>query len=217
MKTGQFAANDFIIEIANETHVKYAEQISLMLEESARARGIGIARRPPEYIARKITEGKAIIAFHRKTGQLAGFTYIETWTHDKYVANSGLIVLPEFRGANLGKKLKHASFSLSRKKYPNARIFSITTSHAVMKMNTELGFRPVPFSELTTDKEFWDGCQSCKNYDILTRNDRKMCLCTGLLYDPAEKRVAVRKLFQRSRIMTLLVSLMTFRIRRYAR
>lgn len=210
MKTKQRAsAPKFIIEIANKHHLKFAEIISQMLEKSAKARGIGIARRPPAYIAEKINEGKAIIALEKSTGRLAGFTYIETWTNKRYVANSGLIVLPEFRGANLGKRLKHASFALSREKYPTARIFSITTSHAVMKMNTALDFRPVPFSELTTDREFWDGCKSCKNYDILTRNDRKMCLCTGLLYDPAEKKLVKRKKRPQNRLLAMLFHFLT--------
>lgn len=210
MKPKQMAsATKFIIEIANEKHLKFTEIISQMLEESAKARGIGIARRPPAYIAEKIREGKAIIAIQKTSGKLAGFTYIETWTNKRYVANSGLIVLPEFRGANLGKRLKHASFALSRKKYPNARIFSITTSHAVMKMNTELDFRPVPFSELTSDREFWDGCKSCKNYDILARNDRKMCLCTGLLYDPEEKKLAKRRNRPQNRLLAMLFNFLT--------
>ncbi len=59
-----------------------------------------------------------------------------------------------------------------------------------MKMNTELGFKPVTFSELTDDEEFWKGCQGCRNFDILQRNNYKMCLCTGLLYDPAQKEIA---------------------------
>lgn len=194
----------FMLEVASEAHVGYAEQISRMLEEGAKARGIGIARRPPEYIAQKMREGKAIIAFHQ-SGRLAGYSYIETWTHTKYVANSGLIVDPAYRNSGLGKRIKHAIFELSRKKYPNAKIFSITTGHAVMKMNTELGFKPVPFSELTTDKEFWDGCQSCRNYDILTRNNRKHCLCTGLLYDPNDIRtIAIRK--QENRLVVLAFS-----------
>lgn len=183
----------FVLEVASEVHLQYAEQISHMLEESAKARGIGIAKRPPEYLAQKMREGKAVIAFHT-SGKLIGFSYIETWTHGKYVANSGLIVDPEYRNSGLGKRIKHAIFELSRKKYPNARIFSITTSHAVMKMNAELGFKPVPFSELTTDAEFWDGCQTCRNYDILSRNNRKHCLCTGLLFDPHDARAAsIRK------------------------
>ncbi|NUO82809.1 argininosuccinate synthase [candidate division KSB1 bacterium] len=183
----------FVIAVASEAHVKYAEQISRMLEESAKARGIGIAKRPPEYIAQKMREGKAVIAFHRD-GRLAGYSYIETWMHGRYVANSGLIVDPEFRNYGIGKRIKHTIFELSRKKFPNAKIFSITTSHAVMKMNTELGFKPVPFSELPADDEFWQGCSTCKNFDILSRNNRKYCLCTGLQFDPhAERAAAIMK------------------------
>ena len=55
-----------------------------------------------------------------------------------------------------------------------------------MKMNYELGFRPVPFAELTHDPEFWKGCQGCTNFPILESKEYKMCICTGLLYDPAE-------------------------------
>ena len=56
-----------------------------------------------------------------------------------------------------------------------------------MKINADLGYRPVTFSELTTDDEFWKGCQSCPNYDILTRNQRSNCLCTAMLLDPNRK------------------------------
>jgi hypothetical protein len=72
-------------------------------------------------------------------------------------------------------------FNLARDKFPEAKVFCITTSLAVMKINTELGYKPVTFSELTQDDAFWGGCQSCPNYDILERNHRKMCLCTAML------------------------------------
>ncbi len=178
--------SEITIYPADESHHQYAEAISRLIEESAQSPAIGIAKRPPEYIRQKMSEGKAVIALH-KDGRLGGFTYIETWSHNRYVANSGLIVAPEFRNQHLGKRIKQAAFELSRKKYPNAKIFSITTSHAVMKLNAGIGFKPVPFSELTTDIEFWNGCQTCHNYDILIRNNRKHCLCTGLLYDPTAK------------------------------
>ena len=178
---------DFIIQSTTEAHTKYAADIAALLEESAKARGIGIAKRSPDYIADKMREGKAIIAFH-KDGRLAGFTYIETWANKQYVANSGLIIVPEFRGQKLGKALKQASFTHSRRNFPDAKIFSITTSPVVMKMNTELGFIPVPLYQLTEDPTFWEGCRSCRNYPILEGNHFKHCLCTGLLYDPQEKR-----------------------------
>ena len=175
------------IHIADSSYVEYAQEISDLIYESAQARGTGIAKRSAEYIAEKINTGKAVIALDGD--KLVGFSYIETWGHKKFVANSGLVVRSEYRNQGLAKKIKRHIFDLSRKLYPNAKIFSITTGLAVMKMNTELGFKPVTFSELTDDKEFWKGCQGCRNFDILERNNYKMCLCTGLLFDPNVKSV----------------------------
>ena len=179
---------EFTIQVAGPEHRSYAEAICTLIEEAAKARGIGIAKRDPAYIRTKIDEGKAIIALHGD--ELAGFCYIETWTHQKYVVNSGLIVAAKFRKQGLAKRIKRRAFDLSREKYPEAKLFGITTSLAVMKINSELGYKPVTFSELTDDDVFWSGCQSCPNYDVLTRMERKMCLCTGMLYDPAQEEKA---------------------------
>lgn len=173
------------IVVADAGHVIYADAICDLVLKSTLERGTGIAKRSPEYIAGKIISGRAVIAL--EGADLAGFAYIETWSHSKYVANSGLIVAHKFRGQGLAKKIKSKVFNLSRKLYPDAKIFSITTGLAVMKLNTQLGFKPVTFSELTDDKEFWKGCEGCVNFDILKRNAYKMCLCTALLYDPLEK------------------------------
>ncbi len=173
------------INIANSSHIKYAEIISETIAESAKVRGTGIANRTPEYIIKRLQNGNAIIALDGE--KFAGFCYIEVWGHQKFVANSGLIVHPDYRNQGLAKKIKQAIFELSRKKFPDAKIFGITTGLAVMKMNYELGYKPVTFSELTDDPEFWKGCQTCKNFDILTRTERKMCLCTGMLFDPTQK------------------------------
>lgn len=170
------------IVIANKSHAVYAQIICDTIEESAKVRGTGIAKRTPEYIITKMENGNAVIALEGDT--FAGFCYIEAWSHGKFVANSGLIVHPDFREQGLAKKIKHKVFEHSRAKFPDAKVFSITTGLAVMKMNSELGYKPVPFSELTTDQTFWKGCQTCKNYDILQRTEQKMCLCTGMLYDP---------------------------------
>jgi len=175
------------IIIADKSHSIYAEIISQTIAESASVRGTGIARRTPEYIMTKMENGNAVIALDGD--KFVGFCYIERWGHGKFVANSGLIVHPDYRGQGIAKQIKHKVFEHSRKKFPDAKIFSITTGMAVMKMNTELGYKPVHFSELTDDQSFWDGCQTCKNYDVLTRTDRKMCLCTGMLYDPAKELV----------------------------
>ncbi len=183
---------------AKAEHIIYAKTISECIDESAKLRGTGIARRTPEYIHTKMMNGNAVIALD---GDLfAGFCYIEVWGHGKYVAHSGLIVAPEYRGQGLAKKIKKEVFELSLKKYPDAKVFGITTGMAVMKINYQLGYKPVHFSELTDDPEFWKGCQTCKNYDVLTRTDRKMCLCTGMLYDTKEKTSSKKvnsKVFER--------------------
>ncbi len=179
-----FIPMDIQVLVAGEQHLAFAQEICDLMEQAALARGTGIAKRKPEYLQQKMRDGKAIIAFVDQ--QVAGFCYIETWGHGQYVANSGLIVSPEFRNLGLAKRIKERAFELSRQKYPEAKLFGITTSLAVMKINSDLGYKPVTFSELTTDEVFWQGCQSCRNYDILTRNEHKLCLCTGMLHDPAQ-------------------------------
>lgn len=177
----------FVVSVADASHAKFAQDICDLIADSAEKRGTGIAKRSPEYIEGKITDGKAVIALTNK-GLLAGFCYIETWGHGKYVANSGLIVNPDYRNHGLAAAIKTRAFKLSREKYPDSKLFGLTTSMAVMKINSDLGYRPVAFSELTDDEAFWKGCSGCVNYDILTRKDHKMCLCTGMLYDPDEKK-----------------------------
>ena len=177
---------DFIIQVATAAHTHFSQIIVDEMESSAKLRGTGIAKRSPEYIKEKMLEGKAVIALTHDNAW-AGFCYIETWGHGEYVANSGLIVSPVFRKSGLAKRIKEKVFELSRKKYPQAKIFGLTTGLAVMKINSDLGYEPVTYSELTDDESFWKGCRSCINYDILMSKDRKNCLCTAMLYDPAEK------------------------------
>jgi hypothetical protein len=177
---------NFVVQVANMLHLHYAEIICSEMESSAKARGTGIAKRTPEYIRQKMLEGKAVIA-SAKNGDWAGFCYIETWSHGNYVANSGLIVAPQFRKSGLATEIKKKIFELSKTNYPNAKIFGLTTGLAVMKINSELGYEPVTYSELSQDEAFWKGCQSCVNFEILKSKERKNCLCTAMLYDPAEK------------------------------
>jgi hypothetical protein len=184
---------DFYIDVANQEHLAYVDEILSTIADAARVRGTGIAKRSPGYIIEKIKEGKAIIALNGKS--FAGFCYIESWGHNHFVANSGLIVVDEYRGMGLAKAIKSKAFHLSRKRYPDAKLFGLTTGLAVMKINSELGYKPVTFSELTDDEMFWKGCQSCVNYDILVRTNRKHCLCTGMLYDPTKK---VKKVDEKS-------------------
>ncbi|MCU4174757.1 GNAT family N-acetyltransferase [Carboxylicivirga sp. N1Y90] len=173
----------FNIFVAQKEHKSYVDVILSTIAEAAKVRGTGIAKRSPEYILSKIEEGKAILALQDDV--FAGFCYIETWGHDKYVANSGLIVVDDYRGHGLAKAIKSKAFDLSRERFPDAKIFGLTTGLAVMKINSDLGYRPVTFSELTDDENFWKGCKTCVNYDILLRTERRHCLCTGMLFDPS--------------------------------
>ncbi len=182
----------FKVNIASQEHFDYAPLICTEMEASAKARGTGIAKRSPEYLMKKMAEGKAVIAFS-SAGEWAGFCYIETWSHDKYVANSGLIVSPSFRKSGAARQIKHRIFELSRTRYPDAKIFGLTTGLAVMKINSELGYEPVTYSELTSDDAFWAGCQSCVNYDILMSKQRQNCLCTAMLYNPTENLQSVKQ------------------------
>ena len=192
----------FTIQIANASHQDFAQIICDEMESSAKARGTGIAKRSPDYIKEKMREGKAVIAF-TEDGIWAGFCYIETWSHGEYVANSGLIVAPSFRKSGLAKNIKRKIFDLSQKLYPGAKLFGLTTGLAVMKINSDLGYEPVTYSELTQDEAFWAGCKSCVNYEILMSKERKNCMCTAMLYDPKEhkpKEEAAKDFVQHSKL-----------------
>ncbi|MBC7889015.1 MAG: GNAT family N-acetyltransferase [Ferruginibacter sp.] len=177
--------NNIIIRAASPGDSHYATIITDEMQSSAKARGTGIAKRSPEYIENKINEGKAVIAV-TKDGDWVGFCYIEAWGHDEFVANSGLIVAPLYRKSGVAKQIKKKIFDLSKEKYSTAKIFGLTTGLAVMKINSDLGYEPVTYSELTDDEEFWAGCKSCVNFDILVSKERKNCMCTAMLYDPAD-------------------------------
>ena len=182
------------VVVASEKHLSYVTAINDAIDQAAKARGTGIARRTDEYIADKIRNGKAIIALNRE--EFVGFCYIESWGHQKFVANSGLIVVPAYRGLGVAKQIKEAAFHLSRRRFPQAKLFGLTTGEQVMRINTSLGYVPVTFAKLTDDEEFWAGCKSCVNYDILQRTNMTKCLCTGMVYDPeavARQRELARK------------------------
>jgi len=178
---------EFIIRKTTADDFCFADEIVKEMEESAKIRGTGIAKRSPEYIKVKMEKGDAVIAITHN-GIWAGFCYIETWTNGDYASNSGLIVSPRYRNIGLASRIKESVFNVTREKYPNAKLFGITTGLAVMKINSRLGYHPVPFSELTQDDQFWDGCQSCVNYSILQSKGRKNCLCTGMLFVPPKEK-----------------------------
>lgn len=172
------------IQIASIEHVGYVQEILDTIEAAAKVRGTGIAKRTPEYVEQKIKEGKAIIALSDK--EFAGFCYIESWGNKQFVANSGLIVVDKFRQHGLAKKIKQHAFALARYMFPEAKVFGLTSGAAVMNINTSLGYKPVTFAQLTDDESFWRGCQGCVNYDVLTRTERRYCICTAMLFDPSK-------------------------------
>ena len=176
--------NGIDVVVADESHEKYVDTILETISEAAKVRGTGIAKRTHEYLLKKMREAKAVIALDGD--RFAGFSYIETWQDKKYVTTSGLIVHPDYRGRGLAKRIKDMTFTLARIRWPHAKIFSLTSGAAVMAMNTQLGYKPVTFADLTQDEAFWKGCEGCVNVDILHRTGRKYCICTGMLYDPEE-------------------------------
>lgn len=186
------------VMVADASHEAYVDTILETIEAAAKVRGTGIAKRTHEYVAQKMKEGKAIIALAGDA--FAGFSYIESWGNKQYVATSGLIVADQFRGLGLAKRIKHASFTLARLRWPKAKIFSLTSGAAVMKMNTELGYVPVTFNELTDDEAFWRGCEGCINHSILTEKNRKFCICTAMLYDPSDPKNIQREIEMNIRI-----------------
>jgi len=175
------------IEISSCEHLVYVSEIQQEMYDSAQRRGTGIAKRSIEYLSKKISDGNAVVA--TENGEWVGFCYIETWSHGQFVANSGLIVSPKFRERGAATLIKDKVFQLSKNKYPTAKIFGLTTGLAVMKINSDLGYKPVIYSELTQDEEFWNGCKSCVNYDILMKKERKNCLCTAMLFVPENNKV----------------------------
>jgi hypothetical protein len=183
-KNGEVEIN---VIVADASHEKYVDEILETISAAAKVRGTGIAKRTHEYVAQKMREGKAVIALAGEEQEFAGFCYIESWGNKQYVANSGLIVVDKFRRRGLAKRIKKTAFNLSRKMWPEAKLFGLTSGGAVMRINTELGYVPVPFAELTDDEAFWKGCEGCINHDILERTGRRYCICTAMLYDPAEK------------------------------
>ena len=172
------------VVVADTSHEKYVETILETIAEAAKVRGTGIAKRTHEYLLNKMREAKAVIALDGD--KFAGFSYIETWQDKKYVTTSGLIVHPDYRGRGLAKRIKDMTFTLARIRWPHAKILSLTSGAAVMAMNTQLGYKPVTFADLTQDEAFWKGCEGCVNVDILHRTGRRYCICTGMLYDPEE-------------------------------
>ena len=204
--------NKIIIRVATSKEEKYAKELSELIEVSAKQRGTGIAKRSPEYLIEKIRDNKAIIAL-TGDGELAGFCYIESWGGKQYAVNSGLIVKHKFRGLGLAKRIKKKAFEHSRKLFPNAKMFGLTTSLPVMKINSDLGYYPVTYNQLTQDEEFWKGCRSCVNYEILQSKERKNCMCTAMLFDPEHQKKKKWDFLKKSKLYDRFMRLKKMKLR----
>ena len=174
---------DIIVRQAIDNDKQYANEISRETYISAKERGTGISERSPEFINSKIENGKAIIAV-TKQGEWAGFCYLEIWANGDFISHSGMIVAHQFRHEGVATRLKQLVFDVSRERFPNAKLFSITTGLAIMRMNTALGFEPVTFDEIKVNAGFWEGCKTCVNYGILHGKNFHHCLCTAMVFNP---------------------------------
>lgn len=170
------------IVFATAEHIAMCQEISDTIAEAAKDKNSGLALRAPEYIRTKIEAGNGVIALDE--GRFAGFCYIQPWEHGLFVAHSGLIVKPAYRGRGLATQLKRKAYELTRQKYPQAKIFGLTTSPAVKDINTSLGYSTVPYCQITADINFWKGCCSCVHYGTLCRNGFESCNCSAMLLDP---------------------------------
>jgi len=175
-----------IVRIATHADVRYATFIAQEMADSAKARGSGIGHRSVASLCQKIYHGDAVIAV-TKSGDWVGFSYIEVWENGKFVSNSGMIVSPAYRMQGVATRIKKVIFELSRQHYPDANIFSITTGLAIMKLNSNLGFKPVTYSEITTDPAFWEKCKHCVNHETLLSKACKNCFCTAMVFDVKEE------------------------------
>ena len=185
-KGNNLKIDDIDVLVADESHEQYVDTVLDTIEAAAKVRGTGIAKRTHDYVAQKMREGKVVIAL--AGDEFAGFSYIESWGNKQYVATSGLIVADKFRNLGLARRIKHAAFQLARLRWPKAKLFSLTSGSAVMKLNTELGYFPVTFADLTDDESFWRGCNGCINHDVLIRTQRRYCICTAMLFNPEDER-----------------------------
>lgn len=179
------AATTTLIRLAGAGDVHHINTIINEIESSAKIRGTGICKRSPQQLEQRIEEGNAVIAV-TDNNEWVGFCYIKAWDDDRFVSTCALIVSPQYRKSNVATQIKEKAFDLARTKYPAAKLFGLTTSLAVMKINSGLGFKPVTYSEITKNETFWSACQSCPNYNILASKSRKACLCTAMLFDAAE-------------------------------
>lgn len=173
-----------IVRTAASDDYRYAAEIMDEMAGSAARRGTGIDVRPPEYALEKMENDLAVIAVNSQNNEWAGFCYIETWKHERYAANSGLIVSPKYRGMGISKEIKIKLFEHCRMKFPFAKLFSLTASPAVIHINKALGYKTVSYSDLLNDELFLTGCNSWVDYIDLMSNKRPGLDYQAMVFEP---------------------------------
>ncbi len=167
------------VRVARPSDVASVARIQTLIRDAHEAGAI-IALRSADYLGAAIRERRAVVLLRGAT--LVGFAMAHAWESEKYVSHSAMVVAPELRGRGLSRRMKAALIELTRKRWPNAIILSLTLSPQVEQVNKSFGFEPVPYCDLTKDPEFWKGCEGCIHFAHLKRNQQQDCHCwAGLL------------------------------------
>jgi len=176
----------YTVRSAQATDIIHASLISKTIELTNQNADNGICKRSASFLQQKILEGDAVIAV-TKQNKWVGFIYLQKW-NDDFVSCCALIVHARYRNEKIAWQLKQKAVDLAKRKYPNAKLFGLTTAAAVMKINSRLGYIPVTYDQITGDQNFWNACKTCPNYQILKSKGQRNCLCTAMLLERNTER-----------------------------
>lgn len=169
---------------------QYADNIAHEISISALLRNVAIEPRTGDYIFQKMIDGLAVIAIDNETEEWIGFCALDVWNHQRYVANTGLIVKPKYRGKNVSNLLKNKLFELARIKFPSAKIFSLTNKELIKKINIDLGFQEVEAREILYDPYFNTGMNSWVDFIELLKHSEESGH-KAMVFDPESALVAI--------------------------
>lgn len=178
---------NYTIKQISAADVIYASSILDAINESATKRGTGIEDRPQGYIEDKMNKGLGVIVIDNVTNDWIGFCTLEVWKHKLFLANTGLIIQPEYRGYGISAGIKSKLFDLCRQNFPKAKILSMTTNPMVIASNEVLGFTQVSFAEILKDPLFVEGCTSWVDYvELMKRGHSADHDYLAMVYYPNE-------------------------------
>jgi hypothetical protein len=175
------SGDTIVVRLATEHDQRFVQNIITEIEIASQIKGTGICKREPAFISQKITEGNAVMAV-TPSGAWAGFCYIQPHDNGQFVSSCALVISRNFRNRGIASQIKAQVLALAKNKYPAARIFGLTTSHVVERINAQLNYVEVSYAEVTQADTFWQSCRSCENYQLLLQQDKKKCLCKAMVY-----------------------------------